>query len=192
MMKKRIFTTKNFNIYIKPQTQARYNMSKSRFNFLEKLKSDRKTRIFMIVVILSIIVVFMFFCLKNENGDQEQTYDEVGLYVSGLEDRLEKTLSEIDGVGKVSVVITVSSGMETVLAVKKTETEKNGVIEREETPILVNGKTVTVTEKYPEITGVLIVCEGAGNIITLSRIQNAVTSVLGVQLNKVEILARKK
>lgn len=167
-------------------------MSKLKFNFLEKLKSDKKTRVSLIVVLVIIVVVSTVVCLKNENGVSEQTYDEVGLYVSGLESRLEKTLSEIDGAGKVSVVITVSSGMETILAVKKTETEKNGVIEREETPILVNGKTVTVTEKYPEITGVLIVCEGASNIITLSKIQNAVTSVLGVQLNKVEILARKK
>lgn len=167
-------------------------MSKWKFNFFEKIKSDKKTRVLTTIVLVIIVAVFAVVCLKSEKGGTEQTVDAVGLYVSGLESRLEKTLSEIDGAGKVSVVITVSSGMETVLAVKKTETEKNGIIEREETPILVNGKTVTVTEKYPEITGVLIVCEGADNIITLSKIQNAVTSVLGVKLNKVEILARKR
>ena len=85
----------------------------------------------------------------------------------------------------------VESGKETVLAMKKTTTESTGKTEIEETPIIVNGKTVILKENYPKITGVLIVCEGANKITVMKKIQQATTSLLDVDINKIEILAMK-
>ena len=111
------------------------------------------------------------------------------MYVNDLENRLRNTLSQVDGAGKVSVVITVESGMETVLA---TETVINETTMGKETikkPIIVNGKTVVVKEMYPKIIGVLIVAEGAGNIGVMTRIQKATTSLLDIEITPISVSA---
>ena len=112
-------------------------------------------------------------------------------YVQSLEKRLSSTLSKVEGVGKVSVVINVESGMETILAMKTTVVETSSGKETTQTPLLVNGKTVVVKEKYPNIVGVLIVCEGAGNISVLYKIQQATVSLLDIELKQIEILTMK-
>ena len=93
------------------------------------------------------------------------------------------------GVGKASVAITVESGMKTVLAMKTTTKTVNGVTEIEETPILINGKPLTIREEYPDITGVLIVYEGQYNIAVITKIQQAAISLLNVKPEKIEILS---
>ena len=80
--------------------------------------------------------------------------------------------------------------METVLAYKTIKTESANGVEIEETPILVNGKTVTLMEKYPKVNGVLIVLEGS-SLATISRIQEATTSLLDIKLSQIEILTMK-
>ena len=108
-----------------------------------------------------------------------------------MENKLSDILSKIDGAGDFSVMITVESGMETVLAMKTNITESDGKIIKEETPIIVNGKTVVLKENYPSIIGVLIIAEGANDIMVLRKIQQAAISVLDVDLKQIEILSMK-
>ena len=57
-------------------------------------------------------------------------------------------------------------------------------------PVIVNGKPIILGEKYPEITGVVIVSKGAGNLTVKMAILNAATTVLGVPASKVQILSQ--
>ena len=72
-----------------------------------------------------------------------------------------------------------------------TTTEDDNGKKMVETPLVVNGKTVALREDYPQITGVLIVAQGAGNIVVLNRIQQATVSLLNIKLNQIEILTMK-
>lgn len=159
-------------------------------NILEKIVSDKKIHYF-IIIILAVIAIFV--CVggfeKKENAEQVILGSDE--YVLDLEKRLSKTLSEVEGAGDVSVIITVESGMETVLATEKTITETNGGKEVVESPIIINGKTVVLKELYPKINGVVIVAEGANNITVMRKIQQATTSLLGVDLGRIEILTMK-
>ena len=56
---------------------------------------------------------------------------------------------------------------------------------------MLNGKTVVLKELYPKINGVVIVAEGANNITVMRKIQQATTSLLGVDLGRIEILTMK-
>ena len=99
-------------------------------------------------------------------------------------------MSKVKGVGKVSVVITIDGGVETVLAYKTTQTKSSdGDIETTTTPVMVNGKTVVLKELFPEIKGVLIVAEGVESISILSKLQQATISLLDININQIEILA---
>lgn len=162
-----------------------------RFRFLDKLK---KNKVFSYLIIISvIIIIFAFFVLtdNSKSNSSEILLSTSEQYVQSLEKRLSSTLSKVEGAGKVSVVINVESGMETILAMKTTVVETSSGKETTQTPLLVNGKTVVVKEKYPNIVGVLIVCEGAGNISVLYKIQQATVSLLDIELKQIEILTMK-
>lgn len=159
-------------------------------NFFNRLKNNKTAEyIFLAILSLTIIAIFAF-SLSGKNSSVESS-DAVDVYVRDLEDRLSNTLSKVDGAGKVSVVITVNSGMETVIATEKTSVTENGKTTVIDEPILVNGKTVTLMEKYPKIIGVLIVAEGAKNITVMQKIQQATISLLNIELSQVEILTMK-
>lgn len=161
--------------------------NKEKKGFISILKTSKKFQyVFIgICLIIAVILVFNIFFTKKSNNQ----INSIDSYVENLENRLENTLSKVYGVGDVSVVITVESGMETILANKITTTQTSQGMEKEESPIVVNGKTVVVKENYPKIIGVLIVCEGAENISVMSKIQQATMSLLDININQIEILA---
>ena len=158
-------------------------------NLVKKVKENKKLQL-IIVVVLAIILIVSIFSKENKSNTINDT-NEITQYVSLLEDKLCNLLSKVEGCGEVSVAIMIDSGKETVLAMKKITTESSGKIEIEETPIIVNGKTIVLKENFPKITGVLIVCEGANKISVMKKIQQATTSLLDVDINKIEILAMK-
>ena len=167
-------------------------MSNSRIKgIIDKIKTDGKTRFVLIaacILLLILIVGINFFQKKTQNT---VSADAVAEYVDGLERKLEKLLNEVDGAGKVSVAISVESGMETVLAMTTTTKETSAGRETVSTPVMVNGKTVVLKEVYPKISGVLIVAEGAGKISVYNKIQQAALSLLDVKASQIEILTMK-
>ncbi len=164
----------------------------SKINIIDRIKSNKKLQYGLIVIIaIVIIVVLVLGILPSSTKTQSTAENSVEAYVISLERRLTETLNNVKGVGKVSVVITVEGGMETVLANKTTETKNGSSTEIEETPIIINGKTVVLKELYPKISGVLIVAEGADNIMVLNKIQQATVSLLNIDASQVEILTMK-
>lgn len=158
---------------------------------LNKFFNNKKFQYVLVGIMAVIVIVIFVLSFIPNNQVKSEEIGAVDEYVKSLETRLSNTLSQVKDAGKVSVVITVESGMETVLAMKTTTKENGGVIETETSPILVNGKTVVIKEKYPNIIGVLIVCQGANNISVLSKIQQATVSLLNINLNQIEILTMK-
>lgn len=157
---------------------------------INKIKNNKLMQV-TLIIILFIIAVVILFVDNTSNKDISTASNSVDEYVQSLEARLENTLSKVKGAGAVSVVITVESGMETVLATETTKKETSTGTEILETPIIVNGKTIVLKELYPEITGVLIVAEGANNISVFTKIQQATKSLLGINENCIEILTMK-
>ncbi|MBO7344419.1 MAG: hypothetical protein J6U92_00575 [Clostridia bacterium] len=157
----------------------------------EKFKNSKKLQ-YITVGVLSLIVLFVFcYNFTNDSGVKVSTSDQVSEYVYSLENKLSNALSKVEGAGDVSVVITVKSGNETVLATSTTINETANGTEKIETPLVINGKTIIVKEKYPEITGVLIVANGASNIYVMTKIQQATVSLLDISPNQIEILTMK-
>ena len=158
---------------------------------LDKIKKNKKLQYFIIAIISILIIICVFFSVSTEKKTTNTETDLITLYVTNLEEKLSKTLSKVSNAGDVSVVITVESGMETVLATKTVTTKTANGTEIEETPIIINGKTVVIKELYPKIIGVLIVAKGADNIYVRTKIQQATVSLLNIELNQIEILTMK-
>ncbi len=158
-----------------------------KFNLVEKIKANKKIQYVLIAVCLLIVLIILICSFKKSSNETEKI-SSVNEYVTNLEQRLEQTLSKVEGAGRVSVVITIESGMETVLATEKVVVETSNGLQTTEKPIIINGKTVVLKENYPKITGVLIVADGADKIAVMTKIQQATVSLFDINVNQIEIL----
>lgn len=139
-----------------------------------------------------------------ETGSGIADYD----YAAYLEQKLEVTLKDIDGVGEVEVMLTLQSSEE--LVVEKdapvsrsntNETDSEGgsrvisQIDTQETTIYrtegSNSEPYVVKTILPKVEGVLVVAEGAGNGSVNKSITEIVQALFGVEAHKVKVVARK-
>ena len=118
----------------------------------------------------------------SEEGEQE--------YVQYLEKKLENILMQMDGVGRVDVMITVSDGG---------EQRDSGGGERSVTEQAGEDSTVyveTADEKYPyvqketlpTVAGVVVVAEGGGNPAAVSEISESVQALLKVEPHRIRVV----
>lgn len=128
-----------------------------------------------LIVVVALIASSSFSFSKSDSTDAQN----VSSYVTELEKKLSKSLSEVKGAGKVEVIISVESGFKSVY-----KESTDGLV-------LVNGKPVVVTEGYPAITGVIIVAEGANNLSVKISLLSAARIFLNVGEEKIKILTRK-
>ncbi len=165
-------------------------MSKKFFS-LKKIKKE-----YIIVIVLAIIAIyFVINSFQGITGTKKQPTVEksaVEQYVQTVENKIKQSVSNVKGVGKVSVCVSVNGSYKNVYATEKTttQTEKGQIVT--ETPVLVGGKPVLLREEYPEIVGVIIVAYGAENISVKTSIMNAVVTFLGIDSQKIIILNGKK
>lgn len=153
-------------------------------------KFKLKTEYILIIALIAAIVLAAAFAFSKTSGKNTATGGETERYVSSLENKLQSVISGIKGAGKSSVVITVDGAISSIVAVDEKTVEENGRKTTTVSTVMSGGKPVILGEKYPEITGVLVVAKGADDITVKMAILNAVTVALGVNCNKVQILAR--
>lgn len=124
---------------------------------------------------------------KNAEKAPEPVPKEKTDYFPELEKRLCEILSQIDGAGKVSVMIVGdNSGSVNV------EKDKNG--ESSQTVVLNSqgeSEALIREESYPNVRGVIIVSQGAKNDTVRSEIANAAATVLGVGVHRVGVYKMK-
>ena len=178
--------------------------------FFNKLASVNKIKTIALVAVLAVIGVL---CLKYKPAtSNKSTSDSVaagGYYVSSidycntLEQKLASVLSNIEGVGNVKVMVTLSSSLELVLA-NSTElksnssngsTINNSYTVDVSTPILIDSDTgetpLVVKEILPKISGVLVVCKGADNVKTKLDIVQAIKSLTNINSSNIQVLSGK-
>lgn len=175
---------------------------------------NKKKNLFTNIIILGLIgvlvvIVSSFFSstdslLTSQNSKKQETKIEnesssqnIENYETSVENKLKNTLEDMDGVGKVQIMLYFESGEEQVPAfnVNKStstidETDNSGG--KRTTTQNSDGDTVVMSKdgdkesplilkKYkPKVTGVCIVAEGAENEATKLSITNAVVDLFGI------------
>lgn len=126
-------------------------------------------------------------------------------YVSNLEEKLKNVLSQMEGVGKVEVMITVSDAGESVVekdisgsTTTTSETDSSGgtrtTTESSSEAAAVYVETGQETypyvqkEKMPTIEGVMVVAEGGGNSVVASNISEAVKALFPVEAHRIKVV----
>lgn len=113
-----------------------------------------------------------------------------------MEERLEGILSEIDGIGKVDVLLSISKGEKVVYQINEEKRDS----ENEQTN---RTTTVTVTNSDrdeiglirqvdpPEYLGAVVACQGAGNANVRLAVVEAVSKATGLGADRIAVVKMK-
>ncbi len=111
------------------------------------------------------------------------------------ESELTAALNEIEGTSNVSVIVNLASSERNVYEKNLSSSNGNGdETSDQQMAVVRNGdmESPVITEtRKPDIQGVLIVAEGAENVLVKKRIVEAVTRVLGVPMHRVAVIPGK-
>lgn len=167
-------------------------------NFLGGEKS-KKIILFAVILLLVIIVLYDFFPKANNQSDTSKKGEMQDTYISDLEEKLKNILSDTNGVGSCEIVITAAGGTEYIYATE-TSDKNQSIVNGDKTQIdsdsKVSVKTVTdqrdekpliEKEVFPEIQGVVIICEGGNNSKIKSTVTNIASTLLGVTKDKIVV-----
>lgn len=165
--------------------------------FFEKIKSIKHIHIYLAVLVAIVVCLFYFSWFKNDDGDKnlqnsstEQNSTEE--YVDNLEHKLCNVIAKIDGVGQVSVAITLQCGFTYEYATdSETKTSVSGDVQTSvttETVVWDKEQPVVVKVNYPVIKGVVVVANGAKDFSLSMKIRNAIHTILDVDEEKIVIL----
>lgn len=142
--------------------------------------------------------------VQNVGSDSENAseYD----YVVYLEEKLESTLGDISGVGKVEVMLTLQSSEELVVekdtpvsrsntnetdseggsrVISQTDTQETTIYRTEGS----DSEPYVVKTILPKVEGVLVVAQGAGKGTVDKSITEIVQALFGVEAHKVKVVA---
>ena len=172
------------------------------FNFLKKLKGVKNIEI-VIACILGAVILLVYFsglgAPSNTVTNFKNEYTTSTAYAEFLENKLSQTLSSISGAGRVSVMITLESGPELVIATstdQKTNSSQSGDNKTEsitivENPVIIsqNGtsRPLILMEILPKVQGVVVVAQGAGNVKVRLDLLNAIQGLLNISGSNIQI-----
>lgn len=142
---------------------------------LKKIFGQRNNRIMLVILIIGAVMIMFSGGLKKT---ETMSLDTEGF--TGGEERLSEILSEIEGVGEVSVMISYGSTPEKDIAYDGGNTRA----------VTAGGEVMIKREVYPKAEGVIVAAEGAGNADVKNKIKEAVIAVTGVSAHRVCVYER--
>lgn len=152
--------------------------------------------------VLLVIAVGVLLLLLPGSGERKESREQLSaggeedFSVEALEEKLENTLSEIDGAGRVMVMLTVESGMKRVFAQDGSVEQDEGAVQRETQTVVVSAgsgtqETVLVQQIYPQFQGALVVATGGGDPTVRLKLTEAVAALTGLGADKISICKGK-
>ena len=146
---------------------------------------------------------------KNSLEGTNSTTAAVTAYEQDIKNQLKSILSQINGVGRVEVMVTFESGEETVPAVNNNDTssttqdsnngDKSTTTQGSSSSTVVttnnqdgSTKPLIVKTYKPKVCAVCVVAEGAENSLTQLRITKSVMDLLNITDSKVNVFPMKK
>lgn len=139
---------------------------------------------------------------KIENEVEMETVKK-DAYIDELENRLEQIIGGMEGAGRVQVMITLKNSGEKILdknnayeshteksAEEGKNVEKSVITNHPETVLIEEGGNnipFVTQELYPNIEGVVVVCEGGNNSELALHIKEAVEALFSIDSHKIVV-----
>lgn len=194
-------------------------MFKEKLNKFLNGDGDNKKKvenlIFLLIILIITILAINFIWKDNKQESKQITTNKelaneenITNNDEDLEKKLEKILSNINGVGNVSVMLTYTESTQIIPVYNKTEKTSNtnesdsggGTRQVEESDVTQevvyqdkNGKNNIITQKTisPKIEGAIITADGANNSNIKTNIIQAVEAATGLATHKIQVFEKK-
>ena len=183
-------------------------------NIFSTLKNLQLSKDKLLLILLGGVLLVIISLPVKEKNEADNTvdarytgeaieYSDISDYTTELEERLAAILSQVDGAGKVVVLITFKDSGEAIVKSDITENTKTdgitgdgerlGEKKREEKVVFSKKSDGSLTPYvtktiYPEISGVLVLAQGASDTGVTVRLTEAVSAVLGIEINKIKVM----
>lgn len=170
--------------------------------WIAKVRKIKNIEIVVAVILLAIILI-VYTGYTGAKAKRDKSVNTAAEKSDSLEQKMEKILSEISGAGKVSVMITYKGSVEYVTAnTSNVNTNTTTDISRTTSttsqtisPVIINSNgssgPIIVKEIMPEVKGVIVVAEGAGNVIVRLELIRAVMVALDIGAEDIEIFTKQ-
>lgn len=151
----------------------------------------KKYRYVILVVILGIVLM----SIPGKKEKQSETVpDASAVSWTDPTEELTRILSQIQGAGKVKVLLTLSAGEKTVYQTDTDGGSASGGV-RHETVIVTDGDRaqhgLIQQIQYPQYRGAVVVCQGADQPAVKLAITEAVSNATGLGTDKISVLKMK-
>ncbi len=191
---------------VSEQTQSE---KKNIFVRFAKLEFKKKLQYLAVLLIVVVILAIYFASTGTEKKETPQGVQPVDASESSsIEQKLQDTLSKIQGAGRVQVMITYESSAEIVPAISvdtqtstTTDQNENGssttsTENKQSEVVTVNGgdgsKALVLKENSPPVKGVIVVAEGADDIGVKLSLLDAVETILNISPDQVDVYKMQK
>ncbi len=167
----------------------------------EKTRLGKKLLLPVLLLVVGVVGLLLSELPETSKASSAQATSKVSEspeeeYIKQLEERLTFLISRIEGVGAVTVMVTLESSVEDVYLHNFDYGEnidsggKSNIEQKDEYVIVDDGqeeKGIVVRVNQPEIRGVAVVCDGGGSDVIRTRITEAVTALLDISSARVSV-----
>ncbi len=166
------------------------------------IKSKNGVRLIVLLGAMGLVLILLSEIIpKRKEGTTEASAQTTAEYTAALEERLTALVERIEGVGRCRVMITLENGVKYVYASEektgrdhKTQGDTESLADDSETSVILvqtddGYEGLLVTELQPTVKGVVVVCEGGGDLTVQARVKEALTAVLNVTEKRVCVVA---
>ncbi len=164
--------------------------------YLEKIKSIRLLVILGFAGMILILLSEIFPADKPDKSINKTRSTESSDFSTATEQKLEKILSRIDGVGKVNVLVSVEGTEEYVFAQEMKESNSEGNSSQSENKFVLvqkDGDKEALVKKTvnPQIKGVVVVCDGGADSTIQEKVYRAVAVALDLTSDRIYVTKNK-
>ena len=159
-------------------------------SFLEKVGSRQNRALLAAAVgVLAMLLILISEFVPEKTEQTASSCDpSASDYQTQLEQRLEKLISQMDGAGKTTVMVTLETGAEAVYALDT----QSGELQSQNTHVLLDdGSALTETVCLPQVRGVAVLCDGGGDVRVVSRVTEMIGALLNLPANRICVEQRK-
>lgn len=154
--------------------------------------------VFMILAGLLLLIISLPVS-NQEKKQSEQTETETSVkedFAESAEGRLEEMLSQMEGAGKVKVMITLASSSEKIVEKDEETTKDETQNTKSETTVYEEtaerGQTPYISKELtPVVEGVVVLCEGGDKPVVVQQITEAVEALFSVESHKIKVVKMK-
>ncbi len=152
------------------------------------LSDKLKKEYLAVALLIGILCLILAIPTKKETTNDKNVVTEnkneelkEGAWQEQIQARLQSMLNESEGAGETKVFLTFENSWENVVEKDENQT----VFEKDATG---NQTPYVKTQKYPKISGVLILAKGADNPVVVQNIQEAVQALFQVEAHRIKVM----